>query len=109
MGIWSCCGPEGEAGWSSWDKAAVCMVRVWVCAGCPVCSLLILGWTLSLPVQFKLILLVLPSFILLSLSVNLSLCLVHHVCDSYPVNSQHLTCPRCQPKLSLEKEFTVAS
>lgn len=51
----------------------------------------------------------LPSFILLSLSVNLSFCLEHHVCDSYPVNGQHLTCPCCHTKLPLEKELTAAS
>ena len=99
---------------SSLEVAEVCTVcvwvhlRVWVHAGHPVCSLLAPGGTLPLLVHFKLILLMLPSFILLSLSVNLSFCHAHHVCDSYPVNSQHLTCPHCQPELPLE-ELTAAS
>jgi len=78
-------------------------------AGHQICSLLAPGGTLPLLVHFKLILLMLPSFILLSLSVNLSFCLAHHVCDSYPVNSQCLTYPHCEPKLPLEKELTAAS
>lgn len=86
---------RGEAGWSSSERAVLAP-----CAcGChPACSLLTPAGPPSFLTHFKLILLMLPSFILLSLSVYLSLCLVHHVCDSYPVNSQRLTCPCCQPK-----------
>lgn len=109
MGAQSCCGPSGEAVVSSLEAAEVCAVcvwgvhlHVWVHAGHPVCSLLAPGGTLQFLVHFKLILLMLPSFILLSLSVNLSFCLAHHMCDSYPVNSQLLTCPHCHPKLPLE-------
>lgn len=120
MDAQGCCGLAGEVGVSSLEAAEVCTVyvwvhlcvwvhlRVWVHAGNPVCSLLAPGGTFQLLVHFKLILLMLPSFILLSLSANLWFCLAHHLCDSYPVNSQHLTCPHCQPKLPLE-ELTAAS
>lgn len=83
-------------------------LHVWVHAGHPVCSLLAPGGALQLLVHFKLILLMLSSFVLLSLSVNLSFCLEHHMYDSYPVNSQLLNCPHCHPKLPLEKELTAA-
>lgn len=115
MGAQGCSGPAGEASVSSLEAAEVCTVCVWVrpCvgvyAGHPVCSLLAVGETLLLLVHFKLILLMLSNFILLSLIVNLSFCLVHLICDSYPVNSQSLTCPHCQPKLPLEKELAAAS
>lgn len=115
VGAWGCCGLAREAGVSRLEAAEVCTVclwvhlPVWVHAGHPVCSLLAPGGTLPLLVHFQLILLMLSSFILLSLSVNLSFCLAYHVCDSYPVNSQRSTCPTCQVKLPLEKELTAAS
>lgn len=115
MGAQSCRGPSGEAVVSSLEAAEVCTVcvgvhlHVWVHAGHPVCSSLAPGGTLRLLVHFKLILLMLSSFILLSLSVNLSFCLTHHMCDSYPVNSQLLTCPHYHPNLPLENKLNAAS
>lgn len=72
-------------GWSSLEAAEVCTVcvevhlHVWVHAGHPACSSLAPGGTLQLLVHFKLILLMLSSFILLSLSVNVFFAL-HILC-----------------------------
>lgn len=77
-------GHRGRLSWVAWrqQRFAQCVwvhLHVWVHAGRPVCSLLAPGGTLQLLVHFKLILLMLSSFILLSLSVNLSFL----TCTSY--------------------------